>query len=118
MPLDGELELLALENLGVINIEKVAVEHSLNDASNDGDPFHLVLCVEGQSVDPVGNVQGAVNSEGKQIMCCNGLGLASSLQHEELGQNRHRLQPDGEGPDELQDGVLNREQNSHDGSPN
>ena len=63
--LDRELELLALEDLGVVDIEEVAVENGLYDAGNDGNPANLVLCFHGVPVDPVGDVESSVASEGE-----------------------------------------------------
>lgn len=104
----GQLELLALENLVVVDVEEVRVQNRLNETSNNGNPVDLVLVgrLHQVSVDPVGNVQGAVATEGKEVVGGDGLGLASSLQHEQLGKNGHRLEPDGERPENLLDGVL------------
>ena len=38
-----EFEFLALEDFGVVDVEKVAVEGSLDDPGNDGDQVDLVL---------------------------------------------------------------------------
>lgn len=109
--LDRELELLALEDLGVVDVEEVTIQDSLNNAGNDGDPISLVVGVHEISVDPVRNVQGSVATQSEQVVRCDGFGLASSLKHEELGKNGHRLQPDGKGPHDFGKGVLVREQN-------
>lgn len=106
MPLDRQLELLALENLVVVNVEKVAVENRLDNTGDDGDPVHLVLGLGKVAVDPVGDVQRAVASEGEEIMGRDGLSLARALQHEQLRENGHGLEPDGEGPQDLGRRVL------------
>lgn len=53
------------------------------------------------SVDPVGNVQGTVCAEGEEIVGSDCLGLAGSLQHEELGEDGDGFKPDGESPKDL-----------------
>ena len=42
-------------------------------------------------------------------MSGDGLSLASSLEHEKLWQDGHRLQPDGESPQDIRKVVLVRE---------
>ena len=49
-------------------------------------------------------------------MCGNSLGLASPLKHKELGQDSDGLQPDGERPEDLGDGVVDREEDGEDSS--
>lgn len=67
------------------------------------------------SVDPVGNVQCPVDAQGKEIMRGDCLGLACSLQHEELRQNGHAFQPDRERPQDLGDGPFVGEQDGEHG---
>lgn len=62
-PLDGQLELLALHDLGVVDPEEVAVHDSLNDAGHDGDPVHLMVLLGNVTIDPVGDVQCSVNTQ-------------------------------------------------------
>ena len=52
----GELELPALEHLVVVDPEEVAVENSLNDAGDDGNPIGLVVGLGEVSVNPVGDI--------------------------------------------------------------
>jgi len=61
-------------------------------------------------VDPIGDVQGPIDAQRKEVMRRNCLGLARPLQHEELRQDGHTLQPDRERPQDLWDGPLIREQ--------
>ena len=58
------------------------------------------------SVDPVENIESSVRAEGKEVVGRDGLGLASLLDHEQLGKDGHRLQVDGEGPEDLHEGEL------------
>lgn len=110
--LDRELELLSLHDLGVVDVEEVAVQDGLNDTCNNGDGVNLVVCLGEVSVDPVGDVKSAVAAESEEVVSSDSLGLTSSLKHEELRKNSHRLEPDGEGPHNLRKGVVVRK---HDG---
>ena len=58
------------------------------------------------SVDPVENIESSVRAEGKEVVGRDGLGFASLLDHEQLGKDGHRLQVDGEGPEDLHEGEL------------
>lgn len=113
--LDGKLELLALEDLVVVNVEEIAVQNSLDETSNDGDPISLVVRLDGVTVDPVGDVQGAVDTEGEEVVSGDCLCFTGALKHEELGQNCDRLEPNGKGPEDLRDGVGVWEDDGEDG---
>lgn len=52
-------------------------------------------------VEPVGDVERPVRAQSEDVMRCDGLCLAGPLQHEELGQNGHRLEIDTERPHDL-----------------
>lgn len=67
------------------------------------------------AVDPVGDVEGAVESEGKEVVSRNGFCLASALQHKQLREDGHRLEPDGEGPHDLGGRVVVGEGDGEDG---
>lgn len=82
-----------------IQIEEVAVEDGLHHPSNDGDHVKETLKVEPPY--PVDEVEGSVESQEEQVMGGDGLGLTSLADHEELGQDGHRLQVDGERPQNL-----------------
>lgn len=66
-------------------------------------------------VHPVGNVQSPVQTEGCEVMCGDRLGLARSLEHEQLRKDGDRLEPDGEGPGDLKGRELVVEQEGKDG---
>jgi len=57
-------------------------------------------------VHPVEQVEGAVRSQGEEVVARDGLGLAGSADQEELRQDGHRFQVDGEGPEHLHDRKL------------
>lgn len=113
--LDGKLELLALEDLGVVDVEKVAVQDRLDEAGDNGNVVDLVVGLAEVPVDPVGDVESAVAAERKEVVGGDGLSLSGSLQHEELGENGHGLEPDGEGPEYLGEGVVIGECDGKDG---
>lgn len=89
--------------LVVVDIEKVRVEQSLDDPSDDGN--RLEGSLEGGlgevSPDPVGDVECPIQAEGEQIVCGNRVRFSSALQHEQLGQNGDRFQPNRECPKDL-----------------
>lgn len=107
--LHRELELLALHDLGVVDPEEVGVHDGLDDTSNNRNPVHLMAFLGNVSVDPVRDVQGSVKTQGSEIVGRDGLGLPCPLQHEELGHDGNRLEPNGEGPEDLRQRVLVRE---------
>jgi hypothetical protein len=43
------------------------------------------------SVDPVEDVESAIDSKGEEIVGGDGFGFTSLLDHEQLGQDGHRL---------------------------
>jgi hypothetical protein len=110
-----QLELLALHDSGVVDVEEVAIQNSLDKAGDNSDPVRLVLGLGEVTVDPVGDVQRAVAAQGEQIVGGDGLGLTSALEHKQLREDSHRLEPDGEGPEDLGEGVLVREKDCENG---
>ena len=103
-PLGWQLELLPLQDLRDVEIEEVAVEDGLDAAGDDGDDVIETLRVI--SVDPVEDVETAVGAESKEIVAGDRLGLPGLADHEELGQDGHALQVDGEGPEDLHHAEL------------
>lgn len=89
--------------LVVVDIEKVRVEQSLNDAGHDGD--RLEGSLEGGlgevSVYPIRDIERPVQTQGKQIVRGDCVCLSSALQHEQLGQDCNRFQPNRERPKDL-----------------
>ena len=57
-------------------------------------------------VNPVGDVQGTVDTQGKEVVSRNRLGLAGALQHEQLRQDGDALEPNRKGPHNLPEVVL------------
>ena len=76
----------------------------------------ILLTLEIVSVDPVQNVESSVRSQSKKIVRSDRLGLASFLHHEQLGQNGHRLQVDGERPQDFHKAELVVEQQRQNGA--
>lgn len=85
--------------LCVVDVEKVRVKHSLNDSSNNGNGVEIALGKV--AVDPVWNIERPVKSQREEVMRGDGICLAGTLQHEQLRQNRDRLEPDGKCPQNL-----------------
>lgn len=97
--LGRKLELFALQNLGDVQIEEVAVENGLHAAGDDrNDVIESLRIVP---VDPVENVEAPIAAQREQVVAGDGLRLAGLAHHEELGQNGHTLQVDGEGPEDF-----------------
>lgn len=92
---------MALPHLLVVYPEEIAVQNGLDDTRNDGDVVDAVLRLGEVPPDPVGNVEGAVQSQSKQIVRRDRLGLAGTLEHEKLRKDSDRLEPDAEGPENL-----------------
>lgn len=110
---DGKLELLALHDFRVVDPEEIAVENSLDDARDNGNPVDLVLGLGKVPPEPVGDVQAAVDSKGEEVVRGDSLGFAGALEHEELGQDGNGLEPDAEGPEDLIGRVLVWKQDGH-----
>lgn len=88
----------------------------MDNTRDNGNPIHLMLGLGDVTVDPVGNIEGAVDSESEQIVGRDSLSLACALQHKQLRENGHSLQPDGKGPQDLGRGVVVREDEGESGS--
>lgn len=112
----GKLELLALEHLSVVDVEEVAVKNRLDETGKDGDPVDLVVGLGEVAVQPVWEVETSVYTESEEVVRRDGLGLSSALEHEELRENGDGLEPDGESPKDLGDGVLVGEKQSQNSS--
>ena len=54
--------------------------------------------------DPVEEIERAVDAQRKQVVARDGLRLARLAHHEQLRQDGHRLQVDGESPEDLRRG--------------
>ena len=98
--------LWSLLTLCDVKVEEVAVEDGLHDAGHHGDLIEEALGVV--TPHPVGDVEGSVEAEEEQVVGGDGLRLAGLGDHEELRHDGHRLQEDGEGPQDL-DGNSERE---------
>lgn len=82
-----------------IQIEEVAVEDGLHHPGDDGD--HVEESFEVEPPYPVDEVEGSVESQEEQVVGGDGLCLTRLADHEKLGQDGHRLQVDGERPQNL-----------------
>lgn len=104
---------MALPHLLVVYPEEVTVQNRLDDTRHDGDVVDAVIGLGEVSPDPVGNVEGAVQSQSEQVVCCDRLGLTGALQHEQLRKDSNRFEPDAEGPEDLPHGELIGENDRH-----
>lgn len=82
-----------------IKVEEVTVQYSLHHSGDDGDQIEEAF--EIVTPDPVEDVEGPVQAQAEQVVGGDGLRLAGLADHEELRQDCHRLQVDGEGPQDL-----------------
>ena len=96
---DGQPELLSLQDLGVVDPEKVRIQHRLDHARDPGNLVHIAL--REVAVQPVGDVEGAVEAQGEEVVGCDRFGFARALKHEELGEDGDGFEPDAEGPEDL-----------------
>lgn len=84
---------------GHVQVEEVTVEDGLYYSRH-----HRNLVIEVLSLvppDPVSQVECPVQPKKEQVVSSNGLSLSGLTDHEELGQDGHRLQVDGESPEDL-----------------
>lgn len=95
-----QAQLLAFQHFGDIKIEEVTVEDSLDHTSHYGNHVKEALKVE--TPDPVEEVKGPIQPQAEQVVGGDRLSLPGLADHEELRQNCHRLQIDGERPQDLQ----------------
>lgn len=88
-----------LEHLVVVDVEEVGVDEGLEHTGGDADDVQALL---GEvSVDPVGDVEGSVQAQGKDVVDGEQVALALALEHKELREDGHRLQPQREAPRDL-----------------
>lgn len=95
-----KLQLFALQHLGNVEVEEIAVQDRLDGSGEDRDQIVVSLGVV--PVDPVEQIQGTVRTQREQVMAGNALRLARFADEEQLGQDGHRLQVDRERPEHLQ----------------
>ncbi|KAH8246760.1 hypothetical protein KR038_008032 [Drosophila bunnanda] len=104
MHLCRQLQLLALKNFGNVQVEEIAVKNGLDDSGKDRD--EVVVRLHHVPVYPVEQVERTIRSQGEEVVAGDGLGLPGFAHQEQLRQNGHRLQIDGEGPQHLHDRKL------------
>jgi hypothetical protein len=79
-------------------VEEIDVEAGLNEAGDVGDPVVLVVSLRVRSIHPVHNVESTVDTQQEHIMTRQVLDFSVSLQENQLWDDRHCLQIDGELP--------------------
>ena len=82
--------------LVVIDVEKVRIKQGLDDSCQDGNRLERTLkrSLGEVSEHPIGNVEGPVETQSKQVVRGDRIRLSGPLEHEQLRQNGNRLQPD------------------------
>ncbi|KFY34941.1 hypothetical protein V494_06342 [Pseudogymnoascus sp. VKM F-4513 (FW-928)] len=105
-------ELLALHNLRVVDPEEITVQHRLHQTSQHGDLIQVPI--REVAPEPVWDVQRAVRTQRRNVVHGDGVRLACALQHEQLGQDGHALEPDAEAPEDFAHGVFRREEDAQD----
>lgn len=95
-----QTELLSLEYFCDVQVEEVAVQNGLDNASHHSNEVKEALEVE--APDPVDEIQSAVEAQEEQVVGGDGLRLPCFADHEELGKDSHGFQVDGEGPQNLE----------------
>lgn len=76
-----------LVTFGDIEVEEIAVEDCLDQASNDGDEVKEAL--EVVAPDPVEEIECTVDTQCKQVVAGDGLRLTRLAHHEQLWQDGH-----------------------------
>lgn len=82
-----------------LTVEEVEVKACLHKTGEDGDRVDQLFGKV--AVDPVGDIQGPVGAQCKEVVCRDGFRLACPLEHKKLGQDSDRFEVDGEGPKDL-----------------
>lgn len=82
-----QAQLLPLQDFGDIEVEEIAVEDCLDQASNDGDEVKEAL--EVVAPDPIEEIECTVDTQCKQVMAGDGLRLTRLAHHEQLWQDSH-----------------------------
>lgn len=82
-----------------VQVEEVAVEDGLDHASHHSNEVEEALEVE--APDPVDEIERPVEAQEEQVVGGDGFRLPGLADHEQLRQDGHRLQVDGEGPQNL-----------------
>lgn len=102
---------------GDIKVEEVTVQDSLYHTGHNGD--HVEEAFEVETPDPVEEIESPIHAQAEQVVGGDCFRLAGLADHKELRQDCHRLQVDGEGPQDLmtdtQNTLMCRKRNSHSG---
>lgn len=105
-----QAQLLAFQHFGDIKVEEVTVEDGLDQTGHNGD--HVKEAFKVETPDPVEEIEGPIQAQAEQVVGGDRLRLASLADHEELRQDRHRLQVDRECPQDLHQREVMVDENS------
>lgn len=94
------MQLFALQHLGNVEVEEIAVQDRLDGSGKDRNQIVVSLGVV--PVDPVEQIQGTVGTQREQVMTGNTFRFARFADEEQLRQDGHGLQVDRECPQHFQ----------------
>lgn len=95
---------VCLNSLGVVHPKEVGIENCLHDARQNRN---LIKVAFGEiAIDPVRDIQRAIDAQREEIMRGDGLRLPRALQQKQLRQDCNRLEPDAECPQDFRRGVF------------
>lgn len=106
-------EFLALDAAADVKVKEVAVEEGLDGAKDPDEPCRVSGLGEG-AVDPVADVEGAVEAEAEDVVCGEVLDLAALLEEVDLRDDGDGLEDDREGPEDLHGAVAAGEDEAED----
>lgn len=96
---------------GDIKVEEVTVEDCLDHSRYNGNHVEEALKIE--TPDPIEEIEGSIQAQAEQVVGGDCLRLTGLANHEELRQNCHRLQIDGECPKNLMTEMFNLNVNEY-----
>lgn len=95
---------MSSQHFSNVEVEEIAVQHSLDNTSTDSNGIHMVIFII--SVDPVQDVERTVCPKSKQVMAGDVFSFSGLGHHEQLWHNGNRLEIDGKSPEDLEWGEL------------
>mmetsp|Transcript_26757 Transcript_26757/g.47647 ORF Transcript_26757/g.47647 Transcript_26757/m.47647 type:complete len:211 (+) Transcript_26757:238-870(+) len=105
---------MATPRLEVV-VEEIAVQRRLSHTRDPHNPLTVARFSE-EAVDPVEDVEATVHAEEEDIVTGHVVDVARPLQEDQLRQDGHSLEVDGEGPQQLHDGELVVDEEREDGA--
>jgi len=113
--LRGQSKICSIPFASDIIIKEITIKSSLNKTRNPNDPIPEAFLSE-QAPDPVEQIEASVSSKSEDVMGSQDLDLASSLEEEELREDRDSLKVKRESPRDLEKHELLVEEEGEDGA--